>query len=356
MTRVLCIGLGGLGVIAAYTLHRNNGSQIELTAVIRSDYDVVTTKGYTISSIDYGGRRENNDPNEKDNQITGFRPDHVVKTLAEAAQHGPFDYIVVATKVVPLPSNNIWDEVIGAEGLLHPNRQTAIVLCQNGIGIERYWDPLRERVFLISGVSYILSTNVRGVVTQYGTDNVRFGYFDQHETDLGPLQTFQKLYSNECNSAAIDTNTQYIRWRKLLYNSSINTVCCLTNSDVGKLYSLDAPGLLVIENVVLPLMREIQHIANDDIAKNSDHKDTIITDEHVATMNRLTRESDAPANYQPSMLVDLRHSRMIELDIILGNVLAIYERNNPGVDTKKAVPHLNMMYFLLMLVQERLRG
>lgn len=356
MTRVLSIGLGGLGVVASYTLHRNNGSKIELTAVIRSDYDVVTTKGYTLSSIDYGGRRENNDPDEENNRITGFKPDNVVKTLEEAAKHGPFDYIVVATKVVPGPSNNIWDEVIGAKGLLYPHKKTAIVLCQNGIGIEKYWDPLKEKAFLISGVSYISSTNVKGVVTQYGHDSVRFGYFDQHETDLGPLETFHKLYSNEVNSATIDNNTQYIRWRKLLYNSSINTVCCLTNSDVGQLYQLDVPGLLVIENVILPLMREIQHIANDDIAKNSDHKETVITDGNVANMNRLTREKDAPSFYQPSMLVDFRHERMIELDIILGNVLAIYKHNNPGVDVKKATPHLNMMYFLLLLVQERLRG
>ncbi|GMG55972.1 unnamed protein product [Ambrosiozyma monospora] len=53
--------------------------------------------------------------------------------------------------------------------------------------------------------------------------------------------------------------------------------------------------------------------------------------------------------YTPSMLVDVRLGRMVELETIVGNPLRIAKRLK--VDT----PHLEMIYGLLKLVQFRIK-
>lgn len=324
--RILCIGLGGLGVISSYTLLRNDN--VEITAVIRSDYDVVQKDGYTIDSVDYKEKLG----------IISYKPKHVVKSLSELPEN-PFDYIIVATKVIPKQSNNIWDEVEQYQKNLI-NENTCIVLLQNGINIEKYW----KYPNLISGVSYISSTNDKGTITQYGTDNVRFGFFDKSDKQ-DKLDQFIQLYSNEFNKAEIDTNVKLSRWKKLLYNSSYNTICCLVDLDIGRLYQQED---FAIPNLITPLMKEIQLVGNLDLLENG--SDTLITDENINTMETLTKKFDRPTNYQPSMLVDYRNDRPIELEIIVGNVIRIYE----GLHGDLAkIPNLNFLYSLLKLVQFR---
>lgn len=50
--RVLIIGMGGVGTLAAYALE--TGGKAEVTAVSRSNYGAVMQHGIAIDSIDYG--------------------------------------------------------------------------------------------------------------------------------------------------------------------------------------------------------------------------------------------------------------------------------------------------------------
>lgn len=351
MNKILSIGLGGVGVVTSYAL-QNFNSDVEVTAIVRSDYDRVTSTGYSISSIDYGGRRDNGDVNEADNAIKGFKPKNVVKTLKEATEYGPFDYIVVATKVIPRETDNVWNQVEQLPELLKENKGTSIVLIQNGIDPERYWSGLKEKVVFISGVSYISSVNDKGNVTQYGHDDIKLGLiFEDDKKDS--LDNFVKLYTNDNNSVAVDNNVRLTRWRKLLYNSSFNTVCCLTDMDVGKVFDLkDNVG--IIDKLILPLMKEIQYVANYDLEKNfPNHKGETVTEENISFIIKATEDTDAKHSYQPSMLVDSRNGRNIELEVILGNVIKIHEQNL-NEDPKGRIPYLNLLYYLLSLVQYRL--
>lgn len=336
MVKVLSIGLGGVGTVAAYTLNLNE--DVEVTAVIRSDYDVVVSTGYSIDSVDYG-------------TVTGYRPNNVVKDLAGAAEHGPFDYIVVSTKVLPgAGRSDIWLDVIAQDSLFKDNRQTLVVLIQNGIDIETYWAPIADKVRLISGVSYISSINTKGSVVQSAQDEVKFGYFDVNETTTEPLDTFVRLYSSDKNAVSVDTNVRYTRWRKLLYNGTFNTVCCVSNSGVGDVYNAsDAIDGKILANLILPMMKEVQAVANEDLLKNY-NSSQLILDTDVSNMDRFTREVDAPSNYQPSMLVDFRSGRLIELDVILGNLL------NNAAKVGVPAPNLTTVYYLLVLVQQRLKA
>ena len=51
-SRVLLIGGGGVGTIGAYNLEA--GGKAEVTAVLRSNFNVVAEKGFTIVSCDHG--------------------------------------------------------------------------------------------------------------------------------------------------------------------------------------------------------------------------------------------------------------------------------------------------------------
>ena len=63
---VLVVGMGGIGVIAALNLE--TGGQATVSAVVRSAYDVVTSRGFKIDSVDHG-------------KISGWRP-HKGKLIA----------------------------------------------------------------------------------------------------------------------------------------------------------------------------------------------------------------------------------------------------------------------------------
>jgi ketopantoate reductase len=58
-SKVLLVGGGGLGVIAALSLEAS--SKASVSAVLRSNYNVVKEKGYDISSCDHG-------------ELSGWRP------------------------------------------------------------------------------------------------------------------------------------------------------------------------------------------------------------------------------------------------------------------------------------------
>lgn len=58
--RVLIVGTGGVGAMAAYALE--TGSLASVTAVLRSNYSIVEEKGFEIDSIEWG------------HDIKGWRP------------------------------------------------------------------------------------------------------------------------------------------------------------------------------------------------------------------------------------------------------------------------------------------
>ena len=57
--KVLLIGCGGVGTIAALNLEK--GGRATVTAVLRSNYEPVKEKGFNIKSIDHG-------------EVLGFKP------------------------------------------------------------------------------------------------------------------------------------------------------------------------------------------------------------------------------------------------------------------------------------------
>lgn len=61
-SRILVVGMGGVGTMAAYALEI--GGRAEVTAVLRSNFNIVKEKGFEIDSIEHG------------HDIKAWRPTH----------------------------------------------------------------------------------------------------------------------------------------------------------------------------------------------------------------------------------------------------------------------------------------
>ncbi|KAK8441624.1 hypothetical protein ACI3LY_000066 [Candidozyma auris] len=308
-SKVVVVGSGGVGSMAAYALSLN----AETTAIVRSDYNQVSKHGFSIESVDYG-------------TIESFMPQHVVPSIGEAAKQGPYDFIVVTTKNTP--------DISKGEELIEPlvGAESTIVLVQNGIDIGAPYVAKYPQNVVLSGVSMISSTNYGGKITHVGHDELMVGYFTNPNLPVEPQESaaksFVRLYKNAHNDCVYDENVKYTRWRKLVYNATLNTICSLTGVDVGRL------ELFGGMDMVRTAMREVLAAAKSD---GVDLPESI--------MEFMIRSDDGNY-YAPSMLVDIRKGNYIELEVILGNAVRIAERN--GV----AVPTLSLVYKLLAVVQK----
>lgn len=312
-SKVLLVGMGGVGSIASYTLQLNGKSDV--TVVARSSYDILTTTGFKLESCDYG-------------TVDSFKPDHVSKSVEEAGKEfGPFDFIVVTTKNIP--------DISPVEKIIEPvvTPSSVIVLLENGGGIERDLFKAYPKNHVISGVTIIGSTLYTDTVKQVGTDGISFGAFINPnlpaDAQKESAKKFHEIYRNDINNAKYDENVKFIRWRKLVYNAAINSACAITNVDSGRLQVFGG-----YKSIVLPAMEEVLLIAKSDGV-----------DLPRDVIDFMANSDDD--YYPPSMLIDLRKGQYTEYKIILGNALDIAKEN--GVNA----PILSVLHNLLHIIQMR---
>lgn len=314
---VLIVGMGAVGSIAAYALTVNGGS--EVTCVARSSFDILTTTGFHLESRNYGS-------------VEGFKPHHVAKSIDEAVtKYGPFDYMLIATKNIP--------DVYPVEDLVAKcyNPNMAVVLLQNGIGLEVPMFKRFPKIHLISGVTMIGATLYGDTVKQPDPDEVTFGTYinrnlPDEESQIAKCKLFVDLYRNEFNEVFYEPNVKFTRWRKLVYNATINTSCALTNVDCGR---LDLFG--GIDLVARPAMDEVLAIAKAD---GVELPRSII--ELMITSNS--------SYYPPSMLIDARKDNYTEYITLCKNVVTIAQKYNIPCPTLTVLA--NLLHVVQMRVME----
>ncbi|CEP63354.1 ketopantoate reductase family protein LALA0_S08e00496g [Lachancea lanzarotensis] len=312
-TKILLIGSGGVGTIASYALEYAGKS--EVTSVLRSDYNKVTEKGFSIDSCDYG-------------QIDSFRPSHIAKSVEDSLRYGPFEYILVVTKSVP--------EVGSMVDVIAPavSDNTAIVLIQNGIGIEGEVITKFPKNAVLSGVSMIGSSNIDSHINHEAPDSLKVGVFESNKAVKDVTQAvckkFVEIYSNDKNSCVYDESVKFTRWRKLVYNATLNSVCAITGVDSGRLEVFGGT-----DSIIRKAMREVLAVAKSDGVE--------LPEDVIDFMIR----SDDPVYYAPSMLIDVHKGNLMEVEVISGNAVRIAEKN--GV----SAPYLTLLYELLKVIQKK---
>jgi 2-dehydropantoate 2-reductase len=306
MSKVLVFGTGGVGCIYAYICEKGGAS---VTAVCRTNYTAIKENGIKISSKLFG--EVSSKPN-------------TVKTISESTSYGPFDYILVASKAFPGTSSSIKDAV---------SPKTAIVLAQNGIGIEEEYAVAYPNNTIISGVVYLPTTQVRpGIVEMGPLERFQIGTFPASTSLERAKQAsdFAQLFTNAGATCTVYPDIQLQRWIKLAVNAAWNPMTALTLcDDANLLRSSPEAGPLIAK-----VMREVGRVAT--VAGYP----TAITEEEIVSQMSRTQKRLETGGKEPSMLTDVRFKRPLESDAILGNTLKI--ARNLGVE----MPYLEMLYTL----------
>ncbi len=319
MTQVVLIGSGGVGTIASLALFL--AGKATVSSILRSDYDLVNSKGFTINSSQYG-------------HFDGWKPHNVFKSIDEAAEKLPsIDYIVISTKSL--------QDILRVDLLIKPlvkSPETTILLLQNGFGIERDYIKQFPKNVILSGVSMIGSHKMNGVIDHMEPDRTVIGYFENNtipvEKQEAKAKEYIRLYTFDKNIGMLtyDDSVKFSRWRKLVYNAVFNPIAAITGLDAGR---LELSG--TTDSLVRPAMDEVIRAAKaDGVDLPSNIADFMI-------------HSDDGHWFKPSMLVDELKGNPIESEAILGNTLRRAKELN--VET----PILDTIYKLLKCVQYRLK-
>lgn len=249
---VLVIGGGGIGTMLSYALE--TGGKANVTMVLRSNYEVVLKSGFSIDSVDHG------------KGIRGWRPTTIRNTTPDVNREpmvGPFDFVVVATKNISDVSPTVVELI---EPAITPIT-TSIVMMQNGLNIEK---PVMTKFPdnpVLSGVQLMGATEKsHGVIAHDEPDKSMVGPFrsddsenqDTFQRSVIAARKFVEIY-NACGKVdcKYDEDVKFTRWRKLVYNSSYNSVSAVLKMDVTRMRLYEHP----IDDLVKPIMLEIVAIA-----------------------------------------------------------------------------------------------
>ncbi|EME47178.1 hypothetical protein DOTSEDRAFT_20977 [Dothistroma septosporum NZE10] len=318
--RVLLIGSGGVGTMAAYALE--SGGRVEVTAICRSNYEAATKNGFTIDSLEHG------------HDIKNFKPTHILNKVPNVQQDhlDPFEYVVVTTKNVPDISPTVLDIITPAI----TTGVTSIILLQNGLNIEK---PIITRFpsnIIISGVSLIQAAETsHGVILHDDKDVTKLGPFPGQS--ISPTRAeestrrFLDLYM-ACGKVTwtYDEDVRFTRWKKLVYNTSYNSVAAILGMDTMRMRM----SRHVIDELIRLAMLEILAIAR---AVGVD------LPEDVVEVSIRCDPTDAP--FVPSMGQDVLKGNYIEMENIVGEPLR--EAEKVGVHA----PVLKIIYGFLRAIQ-----
>ncbi|KAJ5998727.1 2-dehydropantoate 2-reductase family protein [Penicillium sp. IBT 35674x] len=322
-TRILVVGGGGVGAIVAFNLQY--GCQTELTLVLRSNYTAVKQHGFEIHSCDHG-------------KLVNWRPWKIVNTIpCISCDEDAFDFVVITAKNISNAHANLASQISPS---VTPG-VTTIVLIQNGLNIEQSYFNLFPRNIVLSGISMIGSEEIKpGFIKHSFADHLTIGSF--HNPNLESAKEYEEaerfvgIYSAGGKTVCMyDRNVLWNRWKKLVYNSSINPICALTGLDAGQIRLAGDS----ISRLVRDAMREIEAAA-----KASGYELPVDIVEFMATVDPVED------HFAPSMLQDVRKGNSIEYEYLLGEPLR--EGQRLGV----AMPVLSTLYALCSAIQWRIEA
>jgi 2-dehydropantoate 2-reductase len=208
----------------------------------------------------------------------------------------PYDYVVVCTKNIPDVPPTVATIIAPA---ITPGH-TAIVLVQNGINIEKPIFAAFPTNIVISGISRMSSAELKpGQIFHQDHDILIIGAFRnanlEVEAELKAAKYFTELYNASGKATGqYAEDVLFMRWRKLCYNASFNSLCAITGMDTSKLRLSGS----AVHELLLPVMLEVKSIARAAGVQ-------LAADQEDASLN-----GDAmDAYFRPSMQQDIEKVR-----------------------------------------------
>lgn len=318
-TSILIIGAGAVG--AFYASRLAVAPNTSVSAVCRSSYTRVKSHGFNITSPSHGSYT--------------WRPTHVFRDNTDArAAKLSWDYIVVSTKALP----DAGDDSELLEGLV--GKETAIVLIQNGLGVEEPYVARFPEASVSSAVTIISAAQVEpGAIRHNRWTRINSGPFvsgdmgkerEAKATELN--QRFVELLTQggiKDAAAYSHSKLQLLRWHKLIINATFNPSAVLSGGSTNSGMAHDVEMYIFLQDA----MQEIKAVAEK--LHGEFPKDFASPERILESTKKNTSGS------KPSMLLDWEEGRRMELEVILGNPIRIAR------DAGLAMPRVQTLYALL---------
>lgn len=327
-TDILIVGAGAIGAFYASRLARVPG--VRVSAICRSNYQAVKAHGFHVTSPQFGAYT--------------FTPTHTFANPEEARRRGTqWDYVVVSTKALP----DVSDDSAILEGLV--GHGTAIVLIQNGLGVEQPYQARFPHAAICSAVTIASCAQTSpGHIKHNRWTRINSGPYLPH-LDVGGAEA-SDARAVEKNSAFIallqdggitdaeaydHAKLQLVRWHKIAINASMNPSSVLAGGISNNAMAIDSE----LARHLKAVMEEVLDTAPKVLGKPFPND--------FATPERILRSTQKnTSGSKPSMALDWEQGKTMELEVILGNPIRIARER--GFE----MPRMQTLYALLRMAQE----
>ena len=327
---VLIVGAGAVGAFYASRLARV--PNVEVSVICRSNYKAVAANGFSVSSPNYGDYT--------------FVPTRTFANPKEAvAADVTWDFIVVSTKALPDVSDDS-EILIGLVKEAH----TAIVLIQNGLGVEEPYVKRYPSATILSAVTIASAAQTSpgvikhnrwtriscgpylpGSTTSTGTDEKQKTAINGNKMFIQLLKAGGVKDAEEYSHAKL----QMVRWHKIAINASMNPSAVLSNGTTNQAMSTDPE-----------LYRHLKGVMEEVLSTAPKVLGTPLPTKFATPEAILRSTAKNTSGSKPSMLLDWEQGKKMELEVILGNPIRIAREK--GLE----MPRLQSLYAILRKAQE----
>jgi len=299
--RIGIVGSGALGLYYGSMLQRSG--QV-VSFLLRRDLAAIQQNGLQVHSV-------NGDFHLP--EVRGFaRPEEI----------GPVDLVIVGLKTF---ANQHLIE------LVRPlvAEKTAILTLQNGLGNEELLAAEFGAEKVLGGVAFLCSNRGEpGHVHHLGEGKIRLGEFSGGLSERSKQLAAMFVEAGVPCEAVADLRRA--RWEKLVWNIPFNGLCALLEQDTTELLSRQGGRQMVQQ-----IMQEVVAAGNAQALKEKI--------DGLAFIERMLTLTDQMDHYQPSMLIDRREGRQLEMAAIYA--IPLRKAQEAGIN----MPLIEMLYRLLQL-------
>jgi 2-dehydropantoate 2-reductase len=327
-TNILIVGAGAIGAFYASRLALVPG--LSVSVICRSNFKAVKESGFKVTSPQYGDYT--------------FTPANTFANPDEArASKTHWDYIVVSTKALP----DVSDDSAILEGLVSTN--TAIVLIQNGLGVEAPYAQRFPSAVICSAVTIATCAQPsHGHIKHNRWTRINSGPYLPHLDTSAPRPSdatavdkngafIAALVEGGIKDASVYSHAklQLVRWHKIAINASFNPTSVLTLGSTNASLASDPETQRHIKGVMEEILATAPKILGQPMPSDFATADAII---------RSTQRNTSGS--KPSMAMDWEQGKRMEIEVILGNPIRIARER--GLE----MPRLQTLYALVRMAQE----
>ena len=200
--------------------------------------------------------------------------------------------------------------------IAHPG--LTVLLLQNGLGLEEEVAEQFPQVKIIGGLCFVCSHKAGpGHITHLDYGAIRLGSFRDSDRETC------SDWSGKLRAAGIPVQPAddllRARWEKLVWNMPYNGLSVILNQSTGPIMS-DSTSREMIHSLMLEVI-QVARAAGHDLSDG--------------LADLMLKNTENMKDYQPSMLLDYRHQKPLELEYIYRNPLKVAKAtgvSTPGVD------------------------